>query len=79
VPINTAGCGLEPSPGACLYGIDEDTAEYYAQIVSDLRKNGIPIPTNDIWIAAVAFQHRFRLFTKDRHFQAVPGLLMTVF
>ena len=48
--------------------IDEDTAEFYAEILNNLREKGTPIPTNDIWIAAAAFQHSMRLFSKDQHF-----------
>ncbi|MCP4134020.1 MAG: type II toxin-antitoxin system VapC family toxin [bacterium] len=40
------------------------------------NKKGKPIPTNDIWIAAVAFQHGLKLFTRDKHFKDVPGLIL---
>jgi len=60
-----------------IYGIDEDTAEFYAEILNNLRKKGRPIPTNDIWIAAVALQYGLKLFSKDQHFKYVPGLLLT--
>ena len=29
----------------------------------------------DIWIAAVAFQNGFKLFSKDKHFTLIPGLI----
>jgi len=41
-----------------------------------LRKIGAPIPTNDLWIAALARQHRLPLFSLDAHFAAVPGLVL---
>lgn len=62
------------SPRVAIYAVDEDTAEFYADILSSLRKLGRPIPTNDIWIAAITFQHGLRLFSKDAHFQFIPGL-----
>lgn len=37
---------------------------------------GRPIPTNDIWIASVAFQHGLRMFTRDSHFTNIPGLVV---
>lgn len=43
------------APRVRIYGLDEDTAEYYAEILHGLGKAETPIPTNDIWIAAVAF------------------------
>ena len=64
------------TPRVQLYGVDENTAEFYSQILNDLREKGRPIPTNDIWIAAVAFQLGFLLFSKDKHFQHVSGLVL---
>lgn len=64
------------SPRVTLYGIDEQSAEYYCLILDQLRSNGTPIPTNDIWIAAVAFQRGMPLYTKDRHFNQIKGLLL---
>ena len=59
-----------------IYGISENTAEFYAEILNRLKTAGKPIPTNDIWIAAVAQEHGLRLFSKDRHFSYVAGLLL---
>jgi tRNA(fMet)-specific endonuclease VapC len=63
------------SPRVALHPIDEGTAEFYASILHDLREAGTPIPTNDIWISAVAFQHGYKIFSKDHHFNLVPGLV----
>ena len=59
---------------AVLMKPDEKTARHYADIYSDLRALGRPIPTNDLWIAALVRQFRIPLLTYDRHFSAVPGL-----
>jgi len=64
------------SPRVTLYGIDEYTAEYYSTILNQLKKIGTPIPTNDIWIAATAFQHGLQLYTLDQHFFNIEGLLL---
>ncbi len=64
------------APRVQIYRIDENTAEFYAEILHGLREKGKPIPTNDIWIASVAFQHGLPLFSKDRHFKNIPGLLL---
>jgi len=64
------------APRVKIFGIDEDTAEFYATILDELRKKGKPVPTNDIWIASVAFQYGFPLFTKDRHFEQISGLIL---
>ncbi len=64
------------SPRVFAYSVDEDSAEYYAEILDTLRKLAKPIPTNDIWIAAIAFQHGLRLLSKDKHFKHIPGLVL---
>jgi tRNA(fMet)-specific endonuclease VapC len=64
------------SPRVTLYRVDENTAEYYCVIINQLKKNGTPIPTNDIWIAAAAFQHGLTLYTLDKHFCNIEGLLL---
>ena len=64
------------SPRVVVHAIDVETADFYAAILNNLKRAGTPIPTNDIWIAAVAFQHGYKLFTKDKHFDSVPGLVL---
>ena len=54
--------------------VDAHTGEYFAVVDSTLAQKGRPIPDNDVWIAALALQHRLRLFTKDNHFKEVDGL-----
>jgi len=63
------------SPRVVVHAIDAETADFYASILNNLKAAGTPIPTNDIWIAAVAFQHGYKIFTKDRHFNLIPGLV----
>ena len=62
------------SPRIKCLPIDEETAEYYSQIYAELRRKGKPIPTNDMWIAATALQHRLPLFTYDRDFIHIENL-----
>ncbi len=59
-----------------MYPVDENTAEFYAEILSELRSKGTPIPTNDVWIASVALQEGLPLYSSDWHFRKVPGLLL---
>lgn len=53
------------------------TADRFGRIVAALRKAGTPIPTNDIWIAAHAYESGAELITFDGHFSAVSGLVCT--
>lgn len=53
--------------------INEPTTHYYAEITLELKQKGRPIPTNDIWIAALCRQHSLPLLSRDRHFDLVTG------
>ena len=46
------------------------------EIVATLYKKGKPIPTNDVWIAAIAKQHGFTLITRDKHFNEIEDLII---
>ena len=54
---------------------DEQTTHHYAQLYLQLRKKGIAIPTNDLWIASLALQHQLILCTSDAHFQHLPQVV----
>src|SRR5262245_11984653 len=62
------------SPRVVILEPDEDTTHHYARLFRQLRVQGTPIPTNDIWIAALVVQHNLRLFARDAHFDAFPQL-----
>ncbi|MEE8324521.1 MAG: PIN domain-containing protein, partial [Candidatus Humimicrobiaceae bacterium] len=64
------------SPRVVVYDIDAETSEFYAKIYDDLKRSGDPIPTNDLWIAALTLQHGTKLFTFDKHFKKVRGLFL---
>ncbi len=53
---------------------DEQTTFFYADLYAYLRKKGKPIPTNDLWIAALVLQHGLVLFDRDRDFDHLPQL-----
>jgi predicted nucleic acid-binding protein len=53
---------------------DEQTTQHYANVFAQLRRQGTPIPTNDIWIAATVLQHDLALLTSDAHFSNLPQL-----
>ncbi len=63
------------SPRVQVVDIDFDTALHYAQVLAQLQKNGTPIPTNDIWLAASTIRHAAALVTSDHHFARVDGLM----
>ena len=53
---------------------DEATTMIYANLFRQLRIQGTPIPTNDLWIAALAVQHNLILFSRDEHFKKLPQI-----
>lgn len=53
---------------------DEETTHHYARLFHQLRRQGTPIPTNDIWIAALVVQHQLYLFARDAHFDHLPQI-----
>jgi tRNA(fMet)-specific endonuclease VapC len=53
-----------------------ETSDIFGTIKHRLRKDGTPIPVNDIWIAAHATESGSRLVTYDAHFSNVSGLLL---
>ena len=63
-------------PGIETLPVTPDIAERYGMLVEQLMKQGTPIPTNDIWIAASALETGARLLTYDSHFQHIPGLII---
>jgi len=66
--------GFMASPRASVLYPDDQTASLYAKIWSDLRRKGRPIPTNDIWIAALCIQNDYALSTNDSDFEYVALL-----
>ena len=54
--------------------ISEETTFHYSVIGLRLKGIGKPIPSNDLWIAALFRQHCLSLLSRDRHFDVVSGL-----
>lgn len=61
-------------PGVRVIYADEQTTHHYATLYRQLRRQGTPIPTNDMWIAALVLQHALTLCDRDRYFDALPQI-----
>lgn len=57
-----------------ILDIDERTTISYASVRLELKKAGTPIPSNDVWIAALCRQHSLPVVSRDRHFDSVLGI-----
>ncbi len=62
-------------PGVGILYADEQTTHHYASVYRQLRRQGTPIPTNDMWIAALVLQHSLVLCARDAHFDALAQLV----
>ena len=65
---------LMSMPNTRLSPVSEATVRHYSKTYNLLKKNGTPIPTNDIWVAASTLEVGGVLFTRDRHFLKIPML-----
>ncbi|MCW5983531.1 MAG: type II toxin-antitoxin system VapC family toxin [Bryobacteraceae bacterium] len=54
--------------------VTERTTVQYAELRSELKRAGTPIPANDAWIAALCREHALPILTRDGHFDLVKGL-----
>ncbi len=54
---------------------DDQTTHHYAAVFRQLRKQGTPIPTNDMWLAALSLQHNLVLHARDKHFDRLPQIV----
>jgi tRNA(fMet)-specific endonuclease VapC len=61
-------------PGVEALYATEDTTHVYAGLYRQLRRQGTPIPSNDLWIAALVLEHNLSLCSRDRHFRELPQL-----
>ena len=62
-----------------LLNMGKITSDRYSRIATQLKQQGTPIPTNDIWIAAQSIEHGAELITSDQHFEKISGLVYTLF
>ena len=62
-------------PGVSVLYPDDQTTHHYAAAYRQLRYQRTPIPTNDLWIAALVLQHNLRLHDRDRHFDHMPQIV----
>lgn len=53
---------------------DDQTTHHFARLYRQLRQQGTPIPSNDLWIASLVVQHNLPLYSRDAHFDNLPQL-----
>jgi tRNA(fMet)-specific endonuclease VapC len=65
---------IDNLPAAEIASVTDTTADHYADLRIHLKCTGTPIPANDLWIAALALEHRLPLLSNDAHFDNIPEL-----
>ena len=61
-------------PGVEILYAGDATTRFYGDLFRQLRQQGTPIPTNDIWIAALVVEYNLVLCSRDGHFDKLPQL-----
>jgi predicted nucleic acid-binding protein len=61
-------------PNVETLSVDHDVARIFGNIVVSLRRQGTPLPANDIWIAAACARAGATLLTFDAHFQSITRI-----
>ena len=61
-------------PQVQLLNLTEATAELFGTLFAQLKSKGCTVPHNNLWIAALAFEHDFAVYSLDKHFQYIDDL-----
>jgi len=62
------------SPVVSLLPLTANTTEHFASLFLALRKSGVAVSTNGLWIAALAKEHTLPILTVDDDFSRIPGV-----
>jgi predicted nucleic acid-binding protein len=61
-------------PVVQVMDVDGEAATHFADLYAELRRQGTPVPSNDLWIAALAARDGATVLTFDAHFNAMPRI-----
>ena len=61
--------------GVYVLYADDQTTHHYASVFRQLRRQETPIPTNDMWLAALVLPHNLALRARDGHFDRLPPIV----
>jgi tRNA(fMet)-specific endonuclease VapC len=57
---------------ATVVGFSDLTPKIFGEQQAKLRQQGINVPHNDLWIAALAIEHGFVVYSLDKHLKMIP-------
>jgi tRNA(fMet)-specific endonuclease VapC len=74
VNIRELGSFLQKT-GITIAPVSERVAERYGTLMKTLKAIGMPIPTNDVWIASIALETGARILSLDARFHRIPAVV----
>lgn len=55
--------------------IDDETWDFFGDLLYKLRTSGVTVPFQDALVAAVAIKNKCLLWTNDKHFSMISGVV----
>ena len=61
-------------PNVSVVRISDATLKIFGEQKTKLKRIGVSVPHNDLWIACLAIEHNFVVYTFDRHLNMIPSI-----
>lgn len=61
-------------PSVTTLPVSRETSDCFGRVKDALRRQGTPLPINDVWLASQCLETGAVLVTYDQHFGAIGGL-----
>jgi tRNA(fMet)-specific endonuclease VapC len=61
-------------PNVAVVRISDATLKIFGEQKTKLKRIGVSVPHNDLWIACLAIEHNFVVYTFDRHLKMIPSI-----
>ena len=61
-------------PNVSVVRISGATLKIFGEQKTKLKRIGVSVPHNDLWIACLAIEHDFVVYTFDRHLNIIPSI-----
>jgi tRNA(fMet)-specific endonuclease VapC len=61
-------------PQTSIIRFSDLTPHIFGEQQATLRRQGVSVPHNDLWIAALALENDFVVYSLDKHFTMIPNI-----
>jgi tRNA(fMet)-specific endonuclease VapC len=61
-------------PQTQIVRFSDSTPHIFGEQQALLRRQGVSVPHNDLWIAALAIENDFVVYSLDKHFAMIPNI-----